>query len=174
MVQSIEDYSSQNISNWINWRRSQIQIYILSFLVFFAGEQSMKTPIEVSMNAHRKLLELFLEYQSRKSIIFTCIFAGQSHLWFFFDRGVWRHVFNTRTCAENISYFHVFFEKHHLSLSAQGRNIMFWGEKYNLSRQYKKDHIPACDFLKRPSFQNIWKKYHISVYFFCCCCCFLR
>ena len=53
MVQSIEYFSLQNISNQINWRRSQIQSYILSFLVIFAGEQYMKTPVKVSMKVQR-------------------------------------------------------------------------------------------------------------------------
>ena len=46
----------------------------------------------------------------------------------FFDRGTWRHVCNTHTCTQKISYFHVFLEKSHLSLSAQRKN-MFSGKK---------------------------------------------
>ena len=53
-----------------------------------------------------------------------------------------------------------------LSYSFQGKNTMFSGKKYRLSRWYKKNHVPAQSFLKRPYFQNIWSKYHISVYFF--------
>ena len=52
MVQSIEDYLLQNISN-----RIKLQSYILSFLFFFfvfiVGEQYMKTPVKVSMKVQR-------------------------------------------------------------------------------------------------------------------------
>ena len=46
-----------------------------------------------------------------------------------------------------MSYFHVFFEKDHISFS---NKIIFSGKKkYNLSRQYnKKDYIPVRFFWK--------------------------
>ena len=39
-----------------------------------------------------------------------------------------------------------------------------FGKKYHLSRLYKKDHVPALPFLEKPSFQRVWRKYHISMY----------
>ena len=42
---------------------------------------------------------------------------------------VWHHVCNTHTCTQKMSYVHVFPEKDRLSLSAQGKNIMFSGKK---------------------------------------------
>ena len=39
------------------------------------------------------------------------------------------------------------------------------GKKYHLSRLYRQDHVPALPFLERPSFQKVWRKYHISMYF---------
>ena len=38
-------------------------------------------------------------------------------------------------------------------------------KKCNLFWWYKKNHIPVQFFLERPSFENIWRKYHISMYF---------
>ena len=52
---------------------------------------------------------------------------------FFFDRGAWHHVCNTRTCTQKMSYFHVFPEEDGLSLSAQGKKN-FQEKKYHLSR----------------------------------------
>ena len=47
----------------------------------------------------------------------------------FFGRGALHHVCNTHACTQKISYFHVFLEKSHLSLSTEGKNIMFSGKK---------------------------------------------
>ena len=105
---------------------------------------------------------------------FSCIFAGQDHLWFFFffDRGAWRHVCNNRTCTLQTSYPHVFLAKGYSSLSSQGKNIMFLGKKNTIfpdntrnsmsqRNPYWKDHlfgafeeniIFPCIFLERSSF----------------------
>ena len=42
----------------------------------------------------------------------------------------------------------------------------FREKKYHLSRKYKRDHVQARPFLKRPSFQKVWRKYPITVNFF--------
>ena len=57
----------------------------------------------------------------RPSLIFLTRGAGGG--------GAWCHVCNTRGYTQKISYFHVFFEKNHLSLSVQEKNIIFLGEK---------------------------------------------
>ena len=57
------------------------------------------------------------------------VFLRDKTIFDFFGRGAWCHVCNTRTCTQKISYFHVFSEKDRLSLSAQGKNIMFSGKK---------------------------------------------
>ena len=38
-------------------------------------------------------------------------------------------------------------------------------KKCHLVWWYKKNHIPVQFFWERPSFQNIWRKYYISMYF---------
>ena len=55
-------------------------------------------------------------------------FCGIRPSLIFFDRGTWRHVCNTHTCTQKISYFHVFLEKSHLSLPARGKKY-FFGKK---------------------------------------------
>ena len=73
------------------------------------------------------MLELLLGCQSRTSSPLG-VFLRDKTIFDFFDRGTWRHVCNTCTCTQKLSYFHVFPEKDRLSLSAQGRNKMFLGK----------------------------------------------
>ena len=51
MVQSIDDSSLYNISNQINWRKSQMSILYIKLPVFFffTEKQYMKTPTKVSI-----------------------------------------------------------------------------------------------------------------------------
>ena len=49
-------------------------------------------------------------------------------IFFFFDKGAWRHVSSTRTCTQKMSYLHVFPEMGRFSPYAQGKNIMFSGK----------------------------------------------
>ena len=109
-------------------RRSQTSILYIKFPVFFfAGEQYMKTPVKVSMKVQRELLGLFLGCQSRTFLRDKTIFD-------FFGRGAWHHVCNAHTCRQKISYFHVFLKKGRLWPPTQGKNIVFSGKKYHLSR----------------------------------------
>ena len=50
-------------------------------------------------------------------------------------------------------------------LPKEKKNV-FDKKKYHLSRWYRKGHVPAWPCLRRPSFQKVWRKYHISVYRF--------
>ena len=93
----------------------------------------MKTPVKISMKVH-ELLELFLGCQSRTSITFRCILRDETIFDVFFGKETWHYVCNTSTCTQKMSYFHVFPERGRLSLSDQGKNIMFSGKKYHLSR----------------------------------------
>ena len=133
MVQSIEDYSLQNISNRINLRRSQTSILYIKFPVFLRWramhENACKGLHESTENCWSSFQDVNLERQSRLGV-----FLRDKTIFEFFDRGVWRHVCNTRTCTQKMSYFHVFLEKSRLLLSAQGKNIMFSGKKHHLSR----------------------------------------
>ena len=88
----------------------------------------------------------------------------------FFGRGAWCHVCNARACTQKISYFHVFLEKGHPSLPAQGKN-MFLGKntifpdntrkitsrrgpswKDHLFRTFEENIIFPCIFWERSSF----------------------
>ena len=45
-------------------------------------------------------------------------------------------------------------------------NILFSGKKIPSFQIIEERSYSITIFLKRPSFQNIWRKYHISMYFF--------
>ena len=69
---------------------------------------------------------------------------------------------NAHAYIQKIPYFHAFFDKnHHLSFSAQRKNIIFSGKnKYHLSRYYKKGlgqaRISWKDHLSRTPEENIF------------------
>ena len=110
MVQSIEDYSLQNISNRINLRRSQALILYIGFPVFLRLAKR-----HVSMYLLGKAVFHFLPDEKR-----SCFREKNTII-----------PDNTRSCAgtapfgktifsedlKKISYFHVFFKKDHLSFS---------------------------------------------------------
>ena len=127
MVQSIEDYSLQNISNRINLRRSQTSILYIKcpdFLRWRAmHENACKDAHESAENCCSFLQDVNLERQHLQ--VYFCRIRSSL---IFFDRGAWRHVCNTRTCTQKISYFNVFLEKDHPSRVAQGKNL-FSGKK---------------------------------------------
>ena len=143
MVQSIEDY--WNISSQINSRRNQTSILHIKFPRFFrwklVHENACKGLHESTENCCSSFQGVNPEHQSSLGI-----FLRDKTVFDSFDRGAWPHVCNTHTCSQKISYFYVFPEEGHLSLSAQGKNVMFSGKKYHLSRQYKKYYIPAQPF----------------------------
>ena len=86
----------------------------------------------------------------------------------FRGKGVFVSLQGDRCCACNaqayiqkIPYFHAFFDKnHHLSFSAQRKNIFSGKNKYHLSRYYKKDlgqaRISWKDHLSRTHEENIF------------------
>ena len=133
MVQSIEDYSLQNISNRINLRRSQTSILYIKFPVFLRWramhENACKGLHESTENCWSSFQNVNLERQSPLGV-----FLRDKTVFNFFDRGAWRHVCNTCTCTQKLSYFYVFHEKGFLSLSAKGKNITFSRKKTHLSR----------------------------------------
>ena len=102
-------------------------------------------------------LECDLERQSPLSILFR-----EKIIFDFFQKG--NIIF--------VSFIHIY-RKYHLSnfffrkiifLILPKEKTYFLLKRYHLSRQYKKDHIPAWSFLERPSFWGIWRKHHISMY----------
>ena len=107
MVQSIEDCSLQNISNRINLRRSQTSIPYIKcpdFLRWRAmHENACKGTHESAENCCSFLQDVNLERQHLQ--VYFCRIRSSL---IFFDRGAWRHVCNTRTCTQKMSYFHVF------------------------------------------------------------------
>ena len=60
---------------------------------------------------------------------------------------------------QKISYFHVYFEKDHLSFSVQRKNIMFLGKKYHLlSSDNTRKIIFQCNFFEKTLFSKDLKK----------------
>ena len=147
MVQFIEDYSLQNISNRINRRRSQTSIpYIKILVCFFAGEQYMETPVEVSMKVQRVSGVLSRESIWNVNYLQVCFCRIGSSLIFFRGRrgeagrggGAWN--------IPNRKYhvFLYFLRNVHLSHFPPREKIPCFREKKDyLFRQYKKDHVPA-------------------------------
>ena len=106
MVQSIEDSSLENISNQINWSRSQISILYIKFPVFFPLESNVWKPLKVSIKVQR-IVGTLSRMRSGMSVTYQRIFSGENNL---------------SGDEENSGplkkmYFHVFFEKDHLSFS---------------------------------------------------------
>ena len=74
--------------------------------------------------------------------------------------------FVTPVCVHRKCYISMYFLRKAASNFLPREKISCFREKkYHISRQYKKDHVPARPFLERPSFQKVWRKYHISVFF---------
>ena len=143
MVQRIEDYWLYNISNWINWRRSQTSILYIRFPVFFFANTWKH--LHRSPWKYRELLELFLGCQSICGIRPSLIFFG----W-----GAWHHVCNTRTCTPKILYFHVFLEKGHLSLPAKGKKFMFSGGKKPSFQIIQERSCPSAALFEKTIFSG--------------------
>ena len=123
MVQSIEDYSLQNISNRINLRRSPASILYIRFSVFLRWAMH-----HVSMYFLRKAVFHFLPNEKR-----SCFRKKNPSFQFIQERssaGV--ALFGKTIFSEGlkkISYFHVFFKKDHLLFSVRlGRKIIFSGK----------------------------------------------
>ena len=145
------------------------------FPVFFRWramhENASKGLHESTKNCWSSFQNVNLERQSPLGV-----FLRDKTVFNFFDRGAWRHVCNTRTCTQKMSYFHVFHEKGRLSLSAKGKNITFsrkntifpdntrkimcrrgpfW--KDHLFRKFEENIIFLCIFLRQIIFQFLSK-----------------
>ena len=89
------------------------------------------------------------------------VFSGKDHRpsLLFWQKGNFIFVGKRNTTFTNIqktSYFHVFFEKYHLSFSVHKKKYhIFRKRKCHLSSWYKKDHLPA---------QFFWKDYLFGTY----------
>ena len=128
MVQSIEDYSLQNISNRINLRRSQTSILYIKFPVFLRRRRAMH---HVSMYFLRKTVFHFLPREKRScfrqkkktffKIIQERLWAGAALFWRDFSESL-----------KKISYFRVSFKKDHRSSKVQDH--IFGKGKYHRSQ----------------------------------------
>ena len=124
----------------------------------------MKTPVKVSMKVQKiagAFCRMSMEHQSP-----LAVFLRDKTIFDFFEGGAWCNVCNTRTCKQKVSYFHVFPENGRSHFLPREKISCFRGKKIHLSRWYKKNHVPAWPLLEKPSFQKVWRKYHISVHFF--------
>ena len=79
----------------------------------------------------------------RRKIIFQCDFFGKT-------------IFSEH--LRKTSYFHVFFWKRSSSIFCLKNNIIFSRERNIIFRDDTRKIMFQCVFLKRSSFQNIWKK----------------
>ena len=106
----------------------------------------------------------FLECQSRMSITFKCIFSGEDRLTFFWQKG--NIIF--------VTIIHIY-RKYQISMYFLRKIIFHFQSKEKIS-YFRVKQIPSFQiiqersyssaiFLERPSFQNIWRKYRICMYF---------
>ena len=78
---------------------------------------------------------------------------------FFFDRVAWRHVCNTRTCAQKMSCFHVFPGKGRPFISCPGKKYHIFGKKIaSFQIIQESSHAGAAPF-RKAIFSEILKKY---------------
>ena len=146
MVQSIGDSSSQNVSNQIDWRRSQISILYIKFLGFLFSLQR-NTWKRLSRPPYRESLEIFLE----------CDLECQSSLSVFFRENI---IF--------VTFIHIY-RKHHISMYFLRKIIFHFpseGKKNIFPHNTRKIIFKRDFFLEKLSFRAIWRKYYISIYFF--------
>ena len=124
-------------------------------LFFFTGKQYMKTPMKVFIKVQR-IVGTLSKMRSRISITFKCIFSGEDDLWFFF-------------LIIFVTLIHIF-TKYHISMYLLRKTVFHFLSKEKISyfseKNTRKIIFQRKLFWKRPSFQGIWKKYHISIYFF--------
>ena len=145
MVQSIEDSPLQNISNRINWGRIQTLILYIKFPGFFRRAAIYKMAIKVSVRVQR-IIGPFLGCQSSLGVILR-----EKVIFDFFSRieGGRRVTFVAPLPRKSTLHLK---KKYHVFGKKSFRIIQ--------ERSYC-----SAIFLKKPSFQNIWRKYHISMYF---------
>ena len=160
MVQSIEDYSLWNISNRISLRRSQASIPYINFPVFFAAEQCMKTPVKVSMKVQGDFSRMSIQNVNHLQMYFCGIRPSLIFFFFFFfDRVAWRHVCNTRTCAQKMSCFHVFPGKGRPFISCPGKKYHIFGKKIASFQIIQESSYAGAAPFRKAVFSEILKKY---------------
>ena len=155
----------QNISNQINWRRSQTSILFIKFIkIFFTEKQYIKTSIKIPIKVSR-IVGTLSRMRSRMSITVKCIFSGEFHLWLLLQKGntifvTLIHInknYHTSMYFLRKIIFHFRFKKYHI----------FWKKTIPSSFQIMQERsIPPQSFLEKPSVWGIWRKYHTFIYFF--------
>ena len=152
MVQSIEDYSLQNICNRINLRRGQTSTLYIRFPVFLRWAMH-----HVPLYFLRKTVFHFLARKKR-----SC----------FREKIPSFQIIQERSCAgaalfgktifseglKKMSYFRVFFKKDHLSFSVQRVRSYFREKEISSFPIIQERSYSSATFLERPSFQDVWKK----------------
>ena len=94
-------------------------------------------------------LDVFL----RDKTIFNFFF------FFFFDRVAWRHVCNTRTCAQKMSCFHVFPGKGRPFISCPGKKYHIFGKKIASFQIIQESSYAGAAPFRKAIFSEILKKY---------------
>ena len=96
------------------------------------------------------------------NVTFRCIFSGEDYLCFFWRKDI---IFVTfiHTYRKYISMY--FFRKVIFHFSSKEKISLFCEKRNAIFPVITKKIIFQRDFLERPSFQNIWRKNHISMYF---------
>ena len=78
---------------------------------------------------------------------------------FFFDRVAWRHVCNTRTCAQKMSCFHVFPGKGRPFISCPGKKYHIFGKKIASFQIIQESSYAGAAPFRKAIFSEILKKY---------------
>ena len=119
----------------------------------------MKTLKKVSIKVQRTPISYFLGWISSFSVMLEMSslgeFFGKRSSLLFWQKGNFIFVGKRNTTFTNIqktSYFHVFFEKYHLSFSVRKKNIIFSGKRNAIFPHDIRKIIFQCNFFGKTIF----------------------
>ena len=94
-------------------------------------------------------------FSNSKNVIFRCIF-WEKIIFAFLRKGSFTFVGKEIPSLRNIqkTYFHVFFEKDHLSFSVRRKNIIFLGKRNAIFPDDRRKVIFQCDFFGKTIFSE--------------------
>ena len=152
MVQSIEDYSLQNISNQINLRRSQTSTLYIRFPVFLHWAMH-----HVFMYFLGKAAFHFLPWEKRSCFREKNTIFPDNTRKIMCRRGTfWKdHIF--RKFEENTVFPCIFTERSSFIFCLTCK-VIFAGKRKIIFPNNTREIIFQRNFFERPSFQDVWKR----------------
>ena len=134
-------------------------------MVFYIGKQYMKTLKKICIKVQRMPISSFVGWISSFPVMpemssLGAFFGKRSSL-LFWQKGNFIFVGKRNTTFTNTqktSYFHAFYEKHHLSFSVGKKISYFWEKEMPSFLVIQERSYSSVIFLERSSFQNIWNK----------------